>query len=152
MTTSRGCRSELSELNNPTGHPEDDECAKVYILYFMPDITTVTNDDHHRYSDTSISLSPALWSRFHLPLALFRAFPRFLRYPLFPTCFMVAKDPPRAMLQSCDTFLWCPFTCYCDLPRLFPCVIYLAIAHSTLTPSVIHPGDAYVHLFPPRVS
>ena len=53
MTTSRGRGSELSELDNPPGYPEDNEYAKICQLYFTPNIMTIMDDDLDGCSDTS---------------------------------------------------------------------------------------------------
>ena len=74
---------------------------------------------------------PALWSRFHLSLALSRAFYRSLRYPLIPMSHgchaMLQCWSHVSILYSCDTLPQPPFACCCDLPGCFPCVVYLAI-------------------------
>lgn len=126
----------------------------------MPDITTVTNDDLDGCSDTSFLPSIFFIILFLLlsgvgsisSLALFCAFRGSLHYHLIPMSYSC-----RAMLQFWShVSILCPpaipFTCYCDLPRCFPCVVCLAtIVPALLLPSVIHPGDTYVQFSLTRV-
>jgi hypothetical protein len=138
IVTNRDRGSELSELNDSLCRLEGDEYTKtkMHQLYFTLDITTVTDHDLDDCSDTSLSLfslfivllvSPALWPRCGLSLALLCAFHRFSRYLLFPI--------PN-MLQG--NFISTPHILCCNPGSIYsPCALaipsFLPFPHATST-------------------